>query len=211
MGFLSEWITNIVLFILIAVIVELFLPRTNFERYVKTAVGMLLILLFLQPLFSFLKKDVADLFSEIPDEEYINEATIENLIENKKVEIEQRQRAYISKQVAVQMKRQVEDDLEDLYSVRLLDVDISFYDENLAKNGNDVIGEICVTVQEASDDGSMQNSSVELIPAISIEIRKDVRNHHEKKENELKQYLAHVWQVPETKISFIWVGEESER
>ena len=61
MDFLTDWITNILLFILLAVVVELLLPQTSLQKYVKMVIGLLLISIILNPIFKLFSSDIEDL------------------------------------------------------------------------------------------------------------------------------------------------------
>ncbi|MCP3773340.1 stage III sporulation protein AF [Paenibacillus sp. MZ04-78.2] len=54
MDFLSGWLKSIVMVILLAAFVDLLLPNQSMQRYVKTVIGLFLLLTLLQPLFSLL-------------------------------------------------------------------------------------------------------------------------------------------------------------
>ncbi|MDO3677041.1 stage III sporulation protein AF [Paenibacillus ehimensis] len=54
MDFLSGWLKSIVMVILLATFVDLLLPNRSMQRYVKTVIGLFLLLSLLQPLFSLL-------------------------------------------------------------------------------------------------------------------------------------------------------------
>ncbi|MFB6362631.1 stage III sporulation protein AF [Paenibacillus elgii] len=54
MDFLSGWLKSIVMVILLATFVDLLLPNHSMQRYVKTVIGLFLLLTLLQPLFSLL-------------------------------------------------------------------------------------------------------------------------------------------------------------
>lgn len=62
-AFLSNWLKEIVLLILIATFIDLLLPNRSMERYVKLVMGLLIILAILSPILSVLNKDLD--FSEL--------------------------------------------------------------------------------------------------------------------------------------------------
>ncbi|WP_245719472.1 stage III sporulation protein AF [Paenibacillus tianmuensis] len=51
---MSGWLKSIVMVILLATFVDLLLPNQSMQRYVKTVIGLFLLLTLLQPLFSLL-------------------------------------------------------------------------------------------------------------------------------------------------------------
>lgn len=57
-AFLSNWLKEIVLLILIATFMDLLLPNRSMERYVKLVMGLVIILAILTPIISLLNKNV---------------------------------------------------------------------------------------------------------------------------------------------------------
>ncbi|WP_335870650.1 stage III sporulation protein AF [Bacillus sp. 2205SS5-2] len=108
MSFLTEWITNIILFVLLATVVDMLLPSSIMKKYTKIVVGLLLITIILTPLFQFLTSDFEEVIANMPLQNQTEEARVENLIEMKKKEIQATQDAYILKQMAVQMKEEAQ-------------------------------------------------------------------------------------------------------
>ena len=42
MEFIKEWVTNIILFILLATVIDMLLPNSKFQKYTKMVTGLLL-------------------------------------------------------------------------------------------------------------------------------------------------------------------------
>ncbi|MDV2687064.1 stage III sporulation protein AF, partial [Alkalihalophilus lindianensis] len=51
MDFLIEWVTNIILFILLATVIDMLLPNSSMQKYTKMVMGLLLIAIILTPIF----------------------------------------------------------------------------------------------------------------------------------------------------------------
>ncbi|WP_242634614.1 stage III sporulation protein AF [Bacillus timonensis] len=111
LSFIAEWITNIILFILLATIVDMLLPSSSMQKYVKMVTGLLLILIILTPLFSLFKTDLDQALLNMNLKPVQPEKSLENLIDLKKKEIQASQRAYILETMAVQLKTEVEEEL----------------------------------------------------------------------------------------------------
>ncbi len=58
-AWLSEWLRDIVLIILVATFVDLLIPNNSLQRYVKVVVSLIILLTILSPVISFLKEDKA--------------------------------------------------------------------------------------------------------------------------------------------------------
>jgi stage III sporulation protein AF len=113
MSFLTEWITNIIVFVLLATVIDMLLPSSNMQKYVKIVTGLLLITIILTPLLKLMTSDVDSVMDSFRINGGSQNNSVENLIEMKKKEIQASQRAYILEQMAVQMKQQAEKELMD--------------------------------------------------------------------------------------------------
>jgi stage III sporulation protein AF len=111
MEFLTEWITNIIVFVLLATVIDMLLPSSNMQKYVKIVTGLLLITIILTPLLKLMTADVDAVVNSFRLNGTSQNNSVENLIEMKKKEIQASQRAYILEQMAVQMKQQAEKEL----------------------------------------------------------------------------------------------------
>ena len=58
MEFISEWVTQIIIFILLATIIDLLVPKLTMHKYIKLAIGLILIIILLTPIFTLFKVDV---------------------------------------------------------------------------------------------------------------------------------------------------------
>lgn len=210
MSFITEWLTNIILFILLATVLEMLLPNSSMQRYVKMVVGLLLLVIILNPLLSIFSKDVNDWLYPVYKEEAISENQLEISIERKKSEIELGQRAYISEQVAVQMKRQVENELAERFSMELNNLEISL-DEFAIEQLEDKFIEHIIVHLSPQDEKKEIADFVEAVEVISIDTS---QKHVSEKRVEVdlqpvKNFLSEAWQIPKEQISLTWEGGES--
>jgi len=187
MGFITGWITNIVLFILLAIIIELLLPNSSMQKYVKMVIGLLLIVIILNPLFSILSSDIDELMASIKISPVQDEKNIENLIEMKKKEIQASNHAYILEQTAVQMKTQVEEELVENYDLTVDHVDLTMDDEN----------EEIVSVEVIlSDSQANANTEIPVVKPVEIDTTKQLTSEtHQRDVKEIISFLATVWEM----------------
>ncbi|MEK3881554.1 stage III sporulation protein AF [Paenibacillus sp. PL2-23] len=59
-GWLSDWLRDIIAVILLAVLVELLLPNKAMQRYARLVVGLFILLTILSPLLRLLQEDIGD-------------------------------------------------------------------------------------------------------------------------------------------------------
>jgi len=187
MGFLSEWITNIVLFILLAIIIEMLLPNSSMQKYVKMVIGLLLIVIILNPLFAILSSDIDEMMASLKISPVEDEKNIENLIEMKKKEIQASNRAYILEQTAVQMKTQVEEELVENYDLTVEHVDLTMDDEQEEITSVEVI---------LSDSLANAETEIAVVKPVEIDTTKQLTSEtHQRDVKDVISFLATIWEM----------------
>lgn len=153
MSFLTEWITNIIVFVLLATVIDMLLPSSSMQKYVKIVTGLLLITIILTPLLKLLTSDVDTVIDSFRISGASQNNSVENLIEMKKKEIQASQRAYILEQMAVQMKQQAEKELMDKSGKVIEKVSIAASD---LENIPDSITEVTVYLSSGEEEGAIE-------------------------------------------------------
>jgi stage III sporulation protein AF len=203
MEFLKEWITNIILFILLATVIDMLLPNSNLQKYVKVVIGLLLISIILSPIMKLFSSDFESTLSSLTN--YQNPAqskNMENLIESQKKEIQASHHAYILEQTAVQLKLDAEEEL-------------------MAKHGMKIAG-IKVTADEAEENLSPQNlqsiqvevasegdgdEAVAVVKEVKIDTAQPLPSErNSQKYEEISSLLAEKWNVPQSSIQIVIKG-----
>ncbi|MDJ0287988.1 MULTISPECIES: stage III sporulation protein AF [Bacillus] len=134
MSFLTEWITSIILFILFAIVIDLLLPNSSMQKYAKMVVSLLLIVVMLNPIFALFRADPDRIFSEImKGKDQAQSEEIKNQMNLEKKEIQASQRAYILKQMAVQLEKSAKEPLEK-ESYEMKHVEVLADEEHLDQN-----------------------------------------------------------------------------
>ncbi|WP_226526517.1 stage III sporulation protein AF [Metabacillus niabensis] len=213
MSFLTEWITNIIVFILLAVVIDLLLPNSSMQKYAKMVISLLLIIVIINPIFKIFSTDMNDILAEFNLQAASEDENGKNLIEFQKKEIQASQRAYILEQMAVQMKTMAEEELVQKYDVMI---------ESILLSESENVGDIASQkdlqhiqvilkpneVTEVAGDGT-----VEVIEPVKIDASKDITKNEsvDKIHKEvIAASLAKIWEVEEEKITLdLERGEES--
>ncbi|MBA2873424.1 stage III sporulation protein AF [Thermaerobacillus caldiproteolyticus] len=201
MQLIIEWVTNIIIFILFAMIIDLLLPATNFQKYVKMVIGLILILLMLSPLLQLFSIDVDRLLATIHMEGSNQQETMKNEFEMKKKEIQASQRAYILEQMAVQMKKQVAEELMKDYGLMVQNISFQTNEKEQLKIPDD-IKTIEVTLSEQNEQ--------EIVHPVVIDASKPLNqsSHDEARKKEIASFFAAKWGVNEEKIAVQIEGRE---
>jgi stage III sporulation protein AF len=197
MGFLSEWITHILLFILMAMVVELLLPNSAMQKYVKMVLGLLLMILMATPIFRLFSLDPRELLSEI---ESMMEATgISMEWKDKKNEIQEGQRAYILEQTTVHMEEITEKELMEQYGYEIAAISIDM-DERWFESPPDgetvpgLIREISVILKKA-------NPELRIEPVQEVEVSRAGTAADFSNREAIKSFLASMWGLDPERIA----------
>ncbi len=200
MQLISEWVINIIIFILLAMIIDMLLPQSNIRKYVKVVTGLLLIVIIITPIFKLLSTDVDDLLIHFSEQSKIGEERLENELKVKKTEIETSQHAYILEQMAVQMKEQVEEEMIDTYGMNITSIHITT--DNRSENPEEQIKKVTVYMRR-----SVEEDAIVTVKPVIIQVKDEQRNESASHINdEVVTLLSKEWDVPENKIEVIDEG-----
>ena len=197
MSILTDWVTNIIVFILFAIIMDMLLPNSTMQKYTKLVIGLLLIAVFIAPILSIFNKN----FTSNIQEKILQGSTwknpqLENSMESKKREIEGAQQAYILEHMAVQLKNEAEKELMDQSNYAIQDINISLLDKSGEMNVEN-IETIQVIVAESQESS---RESVQPVEKIEIEIDKNQSDVSDTPSSELTTILSTVWGIDPSKI-----------
>lgn len=200
MDFIGEWITNIILFILLAVIVDMLLPNSSMQKYVKMVTGLLLIVIILTPIFSLLNSDIEQTLTKFKISPNLKEKNIENLIEMKKEEIQAHTRAYSLETVAVLMKKQVEEEL--------MKKDLNLVVKKITPSMTEDDGEIMSIKVVLSEEIDVPDG-VPVVKQVDIDTSKQIEPKRNRRDmTSLTNSLATIWELDSDKVVVIVEGGE---
>jgi stage III sporulation protein AF len=209
MDYITAWITEIILLILLAVVLELLLPNSNLRQYVRMVVGLLLLLALLNPVLSLFNIDIEKVFYESQTSTTITDETIKKSIKNKKSEIQASQRAYIEEQIAVQMKNDVKGEIDERYNMVVAEVTVALSNEQKDKAPANIAG-VYVRLAENNKNDEQQSQLVEPVDPVTINTSEQSNDKSSEQQNqkadrgkypEILSFFAAQWDLPEDKIT----------
>lgn len=202
MDFLKEWITNIILFILLATVIDMLLPNSSLQKYTKMVTGLLLIAIILSPILKIFSTDLETALATVPSFKDSEEKNMENLIELQKKEIQASNRAYILEQMAVQLKMDAEEELMDQYGLEIASIDL-FVDENSEGAVPEDIQAITVQLKEPKKEAE----AVEVVKKVEINTQTPLPSkEHSFQIEKISSLLAEKWDVDEKTIEIMIEG-----
>lgn len=204
MEFLTEWITQIIIFILLATIIDLLIPNLATKKYIKLVVGLILILILLTPIFTLFKLDIEGALNQTYSELFEQEGTndiVKDSIEMQKNEIELTQDAYILEEMVVQLKTLANESLREHHQAEITEIFFEFHDQSpLSYEG---LEEVIVYLQKAVvEEGTIQ--TVE-----DVVINTGVEEEAADDNDSIIQLLRESWELTDKKITVHWEGGTS--
>ncbi|WP_100398392.1 stage III sporulation protein AF [Bacillus sp. FJAT-44742] len=203
MEYLTDWVTTLIVFILVAVLIEMLMPSSKFQRYIRLCLSLTLMVIILQPLFDLFQRDIHSFLPEYYEEEIVSAEWMEEKMIQKKTEIQAGQDAYISEQMAEQMELQVAEEVEKKWNMELTRVEVEFLEDVNA----DTIDPsqaffVHVTLNEKKQEGA-----VEAIAPIHIQTEpENEQSSPPSSLREIERFLASNWEVEEQNLSIEMEG-----
>ncbi|GGE46573.1 hypothetical protein GCM10011391_26710 [Pullulanibacillus camelliae] len=212
MSAVSSWISQVVLLILLAIVLELLLPNDSFQKYVKLVVGLVLIVALLSPVIKVLHMPVEKILNELnPPKE---EDALKNSINQHKNEIEHEQAAYKSNIVAVYMKNDVQEALGEQFGLTIvgdihLDIDDSAKSPKV-KHAVVVLGQADEAKKAAKNNQERSDKTKEIQPVKKVDIQvriDDTETDRQSSSQETKElkavkaFLAKKWEIPQSRLT----------
>lgn len=202
MDFLKEWVTNIILFILLATVIDMLLPSSKMQKYTKIVTGLLLIAIILTPVLKLLSHDFEANLSSLPGFQSPEEKNMKNLIEMQKKEIQASQHAYILEQMAVQLKKDVEEELMNQYGLVIAQIDIQTDGQN-HQTFPDNLQKVSVLLKGSDEE----TETVEAVKQVEINTEKPLSsNKVTDQSRQVAAMLSEKWNVQEKTIDVMIEG-----
>ncbi|GAF63802.1 hypothetical protein BTS2_0694 [Bacillus sp. TS-2] len=216
MSLLTDWLTNIIIFILFATVLDMLLPNNSLQKYAKMVIGLLLLIILLQPLLSIFTNDFDKWLFTISNQSMEEEISMKESINLQKKEIELGQLAYISEQTAVLLEEQVKETMQQTYSVELKVKDVKFHEElqedPFTKEWTkEDIAFIEIELLESNLEESQSVGEIEVVSQIEINtseqpLPNEEQDFPDSKTTRIKAYLSEAWQIPEDVLSVVKKG-----
>ncbi len=209
MEFIKEWVTNIILFVLFATLIDMLLPTSKFQKYTKMVVGLLLISIILTPIFKLFSTDFEETFAAvIPIWEEQKDVQIKNLTDLQKNEIQATHDAYILEQMAVQLKGDAEEELMSQFDLVISDLEVVVdaedqrpFPENLQK--------VVLTLNEETTE----TEAIEVVKSVEINTNDPVEENEPNpiQNDKIIQLLSDKWSIDESTIELQIEGRDKEQ
>ncbi|HLR73365.1 MAG TPA: stage III sporulation protein AF [Pseudogracilibacillus sp.] len=200
---MTEWVTQIVVFIFIGTILDLIIPNQSMKRYVHIVVGLTLLLILIKPILFVFQEHIPSAISKIEtaiEKQDMSSLVTEKDLDFKKDEIHEQQDAYIWNEVSSQLIYEANKRLEE-EGIAISVTDIQFETKNESTLTVDNVDKLIVSLSQ-TDSTDNKIESVEPI-VIGKEGKNDTSVEFPN-EDKVKKELAQLWGIEGNKIEYIW-------
>ncbi|GBF11030.1 MAG: stage III sporulation protein AF [Tepidibacillus sp.] len=218
---ISSWLQNIILIVLLATFVDLLLPNSDLQKYSKMVLGLLIMLTILSPLLDLFSNQfsVTTLFQQLDQKAYSKEdsvITMEGF--NQSNQIPDTYQKNLVDNVEKIMKEYLKEQLEKRFNITVFDVNLE------ASIVNEVwtIQQVRLSIVEGQGKSEQNNKSnqndapneIENVKAVSIEIEpsknltqsglleseKSIHSIENKQVNEIIAFIQKEWGLQKEQI-----------
>ncbi|MCP3032978.1 stage III sporulation protein AF [Halobacillus sp. A1] len=194
-----QWITEIVLFLLLAMVADALLPSGAMRKYARLVMAILLLLVILDPLLQFLKLDPQQIIQSVESRMHTSIETEEmsGEIEDKKNEILRGQDAYTLQQVEEAVLDQLQKPLKADYELSLNQVEFKFLEEPYSMESLD---KLILFVSSNSEEGDIE----EVIISTSSEDTNQKLTVRNEDRDRIYKYVADQLDLNRQQIEIHW-------
>lgn len=206
---MMTWINQIVMFVLLASIVDLMIPHSKFTKYVRFVIGFIFILIFINPLFALFGTDLSGEINQLTDKIYesASDEDMKKTIQFKKSEIQSQQEAYVLEKMDVHLKEKVQTNLRKSLNVQIDKLEFSFEEEMEWTPEN--LKQINVYLETADRHASNEEKGViNDIDQVDIMNKENLKKEEAPNIEKVKQLLTKKWGIEKDEVTIFWEGRE---
>ncbi|GLY09919.1 stage III sporulation protein AF [Pseudobacillus badius] len=198
MAFLTDWLENVIAFLLLAAVMDLLMPSNRFQQYAKVVIGLLLLFVMLQPLWKILSVNIEEELSKWTERTITNQQAA-TAVASKKSGLESAKQVFILKQSEQQLKSLAENELKQRFHKQIMDINLQ------VKEWQDSMPEHIehIDVYVASLSAGGEESYVQEVRIDSSEKPESNR----KEERNLAAFLSKKWNIPIEQLNIHMVEE----
>ncbi|WP_425448601.1 stage III sporulation protein AF [Dethiothermospora halolimnae] len=198
--FLRAWVSDIVVVVILISFLEIILPKGNMKRYINMVIGLLIIIVLINPFINLLSKDIdieGEVFKNIVDGQNIEYSNDEELKEIRQKQVIDIYKLSLKKEILSLIKSKTE------HSVKAISVKIN-EDQGSEEFGNLQGVELLIDKGDKKEKGKEKGVNIKEIKRVSVTLDTNVK---ENKETNLKQYdnvrkiLSEAYRIPKENIN----------
>ncbi len=203
--FLKSWVTNIVILVVLISFLEIILPSSNMKRYINMIIGLLVILVLINPFIALITNDMSiekEVFSNILEANEMSRSNKENFSD-----VQDNQVIELYKD---SLRKEMLDLINSKTKYMIANISIGIV-ENREDERFGEIEEVSLIVDNSPQDtGSNGNKNINIkvdnVKEVSVKVNKDsnTKNKNNSSEyNDLRRLISDSYRIPESKIYII--------
>ncbi|MBM7650438.1 stage III sporulation protein AF [Bacillus ectoiniformans] len=198
MGFISDWIVNVIAFILLAAVIDLLLPSSEFQKYVKLVLGLLLVMVMLSPLWKLMSVDVGAEFQRWTERQSSGNQLNDHIMKQT-TDLQVTNEMLIVKQSEESLKEMAETEVKEKFNQTIAGIDIKIdqWKQSLPESLKRV--DVYVSNGEAVN---APNAIQEIVIDSSVQTQSKKEVHPE-----LVSFLSKKWNIPEEQLNILMIEE----
>ncbi|WP_339062463.1 stage III sporulation protein AF [Tepidibacillus marianensis] len=208
---ISHWLQNIILVVLLATFVDLLLPTKNLQKYAKMVLGLIVILSIITPIFSLFSKEFSiETIIQQWDKQTRSDENVpvmETLSQNQE-QINQQYQEKLIAQVETSMKQHLSSVLENRFSITVQTV---LLEAKIDEQQNWQIQHVQVNIQEGItkkvNNKDSEVKEIENVETVSIDSNEIKQNNSNKVDvnpqltKEIVEVIHEQWGLNEEQIT----------
>lgn len=196
MHYISEFATSLIIFSLVATLLEMLIPNSNFKKYVQFVIGLILVVIIFTPVSRLLKNDF---YNEVSKgiENVTNDSSnqIEAAIDAQKVEIMAGNKEYILNEFSAALIENANEEMIQKFNYSIDNIDIVLKDENSEVDYENISQ---INVRLTSNENSKG-----ILPVEEIRVGEKGKNVNKQATRDLlevQKFLIEKWELGDTDI-----------
>ncbi|MFA5524037.1 MAG: stage III sporulation protein AF [Tissierellales bacterium] len=164
--FVKSWVTNIVVVIFFIAFIENLLPSSNMRKYINTTLGLLIIIVLINPIIKLMSSDInidREVFYNLQRYNTFNIEGESKYVESQNQQITKAYKGKIEKEISGFLRKDLE------YGV--LDVNVSINEDIAAEEFGEILG-IEVYLGTKNNNEDQKSIKIDEIEEVAIEIKK---------------------------------------
>lgn len=201
MGFLTNWINQMIILVIIMMIATMILPDRKMKKYAQFSLSLIFILFFIQPITQLFNLNLVDESSKIIDSILgdISTQEVEDAVDLQKSEIQASNDAYVIEELSNQLKKEMGEEFAQTFDYHLEDIVI------ISENSENIDFETLTfhfQIAEAKDN-------ISEIDPVTIDASKNV----DQKDTDFNDYdqdminwFSEKLEIDQTQVRLSWEG-----
>ncbi|MBO8163141.1 MAG: stage III sporulation protein AF [Brevibacillus sp.] len=228
MAWLTLWLKKIILLVLLAAFLDLILPNTTLQRYVKMVMGLIILLTIMSPLFSLFRIPPEELAHRLLryQQQFDTGAAPESEWKNVAENVLRQQHRQVEEYVSSQMESLIREQVRTSFGVEVASVEVRFRQSNQDQPTVDAVM-VQVVDRAAEEAGATRDETpVRPIEPIRIEVGREQANSaadnsvdslpayssaRTTRNRAIAAHIAGQWQLKPEVVTVTGVEEEERR